>query len=522
MSSLAGLNERYDVVVVGGGVHGAAAVLEASRLGYDALLVERSDFCSSTSSNSLKIIHGGLRYLQSADVRRSRESALEQSRLLDSAPHLVRILPCVMGVERSLSRGRLAVSLGLWLYDNLVCVGLANRRGGRLLSLPEAGRLVDGNVFECCTGAALWHDAQVLDSERLVMTYLKTAERAGARVLNYVSATAAVSGGAVAVELEDAITGASGRIHGDVLIDTASFLDPHRHWNRAVNLVVNRKFPDVGLALKLNGESRDSGRMLFATPLWDKTIIGTWYFPDRPGDPPALQESELDRCLRDTRDLLPWLEVADRDVSCIHVGRLPVKDSADPLSLLERPVVRAVNRDRRMISVTGVKYTTAGPTATRALRAAGLAGKGEARGTEPWYGTGRPGESIEAAVKDHWTARSGEDPDEAVIRRLCRQYGAVAVDIATTAARLPGGFERIPGCDAIRAEIHYCIEAEYCRSLADYILRRSGIGSLGAPPDETLVYCAAAMGRCFGWSNGRIAAEIGNVKAHYRRVEAGP
>lgn len=515
MRDLADLSARYDVVVIGGGVHGAAVALEATELGCSVLLVERGDFCSATSANSLRIIHGGLRYLQTADIRRSRESAREQHLLLDSVPHLVKPLTCLMGTDGSLARGRLAMSAGLWFYDNIVCTGLANRMRGRLLSPAEADRLLGMNVFARCTGAAMWRDAQVVDSERLVLTYLKSAERAGARILNYTAATGLTPGEVNRLEIRDSIAGRSRRIEAGVVVDTASFVEPHRDWARAANLILNREFPDCALGVKLGGTSPESGRLLFATPLAGRTIAGTWYFPDRPGSPERLEQSELRRCLADVRRMLPGLEITESDISLVHLGRLPVRDASNPLSLLEKPVIRAPAGASRVICVTGVKYTTAGPTARKAMRQAGLAARRSTRRSAPWYGATEPIEATERTVRDCFAARGDATAREPVIQRLCRQYGSVAAAIAQLASRLPNGFERIPGSDGIRAEIDYCIEHEYCRTLADFLLRRSGIGSLGMPPDDAVEFCAAAMAERFGWSDARTDAEIQELGARF-------
>lgn len=510
MSDLADLKPRYDVVVIGGGVHGAAAALEAARHGLGVLLVERDDFCSHTSANSLKIIHGGLRYLRSADLRRSRESAREQRALLRLAPHLVKPLPCLMGTDRSLTGGRAAMAAGIWAYDHLVCAGLGARPRGRTMTVEEADRLAGFGAFDGCTGAALWHDAQVTDSERLVITYLKTAERAGASLRNYTEATGVDRGESVSVTLRSIDDPGTHRIEAGRVVDTASLLDPHPFWTRAVNLVINRRFGTHAIGRKLSRRSGDSQRLFFATPSGGRLIVGTWYFPDRRDDWDRLTPDELRRCETDVQDLLPDLAIDASEISRIHIGRLPVSDAAHPLSLLEKPVIRAHEGDSRVVCVTGVKYTTARPTAAKALAETGLdvvrPGDDESRGT--LYGAGPPaGESLEATVRDLLQEVLDKERLEPIVRRLSGQYGAAAVEIARMATRTPNGIERIPGCDAIRAEIAYCIEQEYCRTTGDFLLRRSGLASLGPPPDDTIGYCVAAMAEYLGWSDSRIADE---------------
>jgi len=522
VSALSELKPHYDVLVIGGGVHGAATALEAARLGYGVLLVEQGDFCSGTSANSLKIIHGGLRYLQSLDLRRSRESAREQSRLLRCAPQLVEPLSCLMATQRSLRRGRLATAIGLWFYDHVIRLGLPAHPHGRLLSPAEAERLAGRDLFENCSGAALWHDARVVDTERLVLTYLKNAERAGARICNYVSATQVHHDNDIAVALHDGFTGARARITADAVIDTGSFLDPHPHWVRAVNLVLEGRLVDCAVGLR-SGSTGDSGRLFFATPLRQATIVGTWYFPDREQAPHRLTRAELGGCMADVRRLFSDLELVEADIARIHLGRLPVNDPARPLSLLEKPVIRAVGGDPRVVNLTGVKYTTAGPTAAKALRLARLpanrrAGQGRCR---PWYGATESTEAVKQRVRNLLEPRLEPAASGPIVERLCRQYGAVALDIVESASRAPNGFERIPGCDAIDAEIHYCIEHEHCRTLSDFVLRRSGLGALSAPPPAAVRHCADVMGRRFDWTQTRVDEELDRLSAGYEYVCAG-
>lgn len=517
MSALADLKPRYDVVVVGGGVHGAAAALEAAVPGREVLLLERNDFCSGTSANSLKIIHGGLRYLQSLDFRRSRESAREQARLLRRAPHLVEPMACLIGVEPSVARGPLVMGLGLWLYDNVVRLGLPGHPHGRLLTLEQARRMAGGNFFTGCTGAALWYDARVRDTERLVLTYLKTAERAGARIVNYAAVEQIDHGGEIALTVRDVATGETTVLEAGAVLDTASFAAPHPHWARAVNLVVGRRLLDCALGLRLPG---GAGRLLFAAPAGNATIVGTWYFEDAAPAAGGLRREELQRCLGDIRVLYPEAALSAQDVAAVHLGRLPVRDPGRPLSLLEKPVVRAVAGDSRVLSVTGVKYTTAGPTARMALERAGLAGgaPGDNDASAPWYGAAASPEAVSRAVRERLAPRLDEPGGGDVVERLCRQYGAVAVDIAEAAMSRPDGVERIPGCDAINAEIGYCIEHEYCRTVADFVLRRSGLGALGAPPPQAARYCAEVMARHFGWTPARVERELRDLDARYEHV----
>src|SRR5436305_3206824 len=115
-------DERFDVLVIGGGITGAGVALDAASRGLRTALVERDDFASGTSSKSSKMVHGGLRYLQNGDVRLVYEALAERQRLRKNAPHLVKILPFlipIVGGKEGIVPKSVARALGsaMWMYD---------------------------------------------------------------------------------------------------------------------------------------------------------------------------------------------------------------------------------------------------------------------------------------------------------------------------------------------------------------------------------------------------------------------
>ena len=150
----------YDVVVIGGGIHGICTLYEAARRGLSACLLERGDFVGATSSNSLKTIHGGLRYLQHADLGRMRESIRERARLLRAAPHLVRPLPFVLPTSGYGLRSKGLMRVALALND---AIGFDRSTGvvpgrdiprGRVIGREEMKSLVPGLDDPELTGGA--------------------------------------------------------------------------------------------------------------------------------------------------------------------------------------------------------------------------------------------------------------------------------------------------------------------------------------------------------------------------------
>ncbi|MGH9453717.1 MAG: glycerol-3-phosphate dehydrogenase/oxidase, partial [Terriglobia bacterium] len=200
----------FDLVVIGGGINGAATVREAVLRGLRVGLVDAQDFASGTSSRSSKLIHGGLRYLQQRDFKLVRESRLERRLLLKLAPHLARPLPFLLPIYREDPYSRFKIGLGLSIYDLLGNLGPADRH--RMLSAQETLRSVPRLKSEGLLGGAVYHDSETEDARLCVENVLDAATH-GAVVANYVSVeklvTANDAGGAniVTAEARDQLSG---------------------------------------------------------------------------------------------------------------------------------------------------------------------------------------------------------------------------------------------------------------------------------------------------------------------------
>src|SRR5207244_2261218 len=175
---------EYDVVIVGGGMAGAGVARELALRGVSVALVEKGDFASATTSQSSKLIHGGLRYLELFDFGLVRESLREGETLRRLAPHLVRPLPFLVPIYRDSSRGLIKVRIGLKLYDWLAPGRRRERyrvlRPVDALSLEPALRAGD------LRGAGYYFDDLLLYPERLCLENVLSACRVGARAFNYV------------------------------------------------------------------------------------------------------------------------------------------------------------------------------------------------------------------------------------------------------------------------------------------------------------------------------------------------
>ncbi|MGE3345335.1 MAG: FAD-dependent oxidoreductase, partial [Vicinamibacterales bacterium] len=166
-------NLSVDVVVVGGGIHGLFAAYDAAQRGLSTVLLERDDFGAGISFNHQRTIHGGLRALQSGNVRKCREMIRERRAWARMAPHLVRPLPFLIGTYRGTTRARTAVRLGMKVFDwlgrdrNRDVLPELHLPKGRLESAAATKRLFPGISEAGLSGGAIWYDYQTIHPDRL-------------------------------------------------------------------------------------------------------------------------------------------------------------------------------------------------------------------------------------------------------------------------------------------------------------------------------------------------------------------
>src|SRR5882724_4085362 len=205
----------FDVVVVGGGIYGLTIAYDAAQRGLSVALVERDDFGSGTSFNHLRTIHGGVRYLQTLDLSRARESVRERRTMARIAPHAVRPLPFAVPIYRSFTKGKLAMRAG-FLLDRLVAAGrnrgvAASHRlpAGRVISRGNAVQRFPGLRRQGLTGAGVMYDYVTTEADRLTFSFALAAVEHGAVLANHVEAVAPLVEGTrvVGVSARDTLGG---------------------------------------------------------------------------------------------------------------------------------------------------------------------------------------------------------------------------------------------------------------------------------------------------------------------------
>jgi glycerol-3-phosphate dehydrogenase len=526
----------YDILVIGGGIHGLAIAYEAASRGLQTALVEASDYGSGISFNHQKTAHGGLRYLQSGRFDRARDGIHERRALARIAPWLLRPLPFLIGTYRSVLKGRLVLRAAFKIDEMLG----RHRNAGvepelhlpapRLVSKAATLRLFRGVKQTGLTGGAQWYDYQIVEGERLTFAFAAAADRAGADLANYVEAVAPIKEGTriAGMTVRDALTGRDFTIRPRIVVNAAgahagtvmNAFGVKREFRllKAMNLVTSRRASDMALAAP-----GPSGRMLTLVPWRGRALIGTSqseaFVPA--GSRPAVTRAELDAFVKEANEAFPALALSAAEVTLVHRGLVPaiagrngrpeLKPTADVLD-------HAADGIEGAFTVVGVKYTSARGVAERAVNA--IAKRlGRRLPASRTASATLPG----AAIADHEalaieTGRHlGIEIPLPPIRHLIAKYGEAAADIVKLSAERPELQAPVsPNVPTLAAEVVHVIHHEQAVTLSDIVIRRTGLGSADPPEEAALAGCAAIAKAELGWDDARTAAEIAAVREFYR------
>jgi glycerol-3-phosphate dehydrogenase len=514
----------FDLLVIGGGICGLMAAWDGATRGLRVALIDRHDFGSGASFNHHRTLHGGLRYLQSADVVRLRESVRERRTWARIAPHLIALQP--FAIEANGARGKNAVLLqagfraDAWLAaDRNAGIDSSLRLpAGRVVSGSDRAAVETGDLLPKDAPLALWSDYRTEHAERLTMAVALAASHAGAVLANYVDAIEPVRehGRIAGVIARDGIDGARLAIKARITINATgaaagrvmAMLGVRRPTPlvKAMNVVTRRSAPAVAC-----GAPTSSGRLLFTMPWQGRLAIGTWHGSEPCGaDAGLVTATELESFIDEINDAFPPLRLEPRDITLVQRGIVPARIRRGHVSLADRPLVREHRQDGvdGVVTVIGVKYTTARAAAEHAV-------------TLALAQTGYSSPPRTATLRLPGSIPNGSPPPSALIdleawQYLQRIYGAEAERIAATTTAHPHLAERIiPPLPIIGAQIVEAARREMALTLEDVVLRRTGLGAAGYPGDDAILKVDRLMREELGWTSARVRDEIQLLKEFY-------
>jgi glycerol-3-phosphate dehydrogenase len=524
----------FDVLVIGAGVYGAAIAWDASLRGLSVALIDKGDFGSRTSANSLKILHGGLRYLQQMDLKRMRESIRARRNFCRIAPHMVRVLPCVMPTYGEFKRGKLALSLALRLND---WVGYERNRGldrslrlpgGTILSKQECLSILPGVRAEGLTGAGLWYDCQMLHPERLTLSMILSAVQAGTCAVNYLETRRLIThhNTVAGIEAHDVLTGQDVTVRARVVVNAAgpwvnhilesvkgSFAPISLPMTRAMNILVKCSITNDVAA----GVYKPGGQVLFITPWKGCSLVGTIHTPFNGNvEQPDVAWDDIQDFVREINLAYPGAQLREDDILGYNSGLLPgapgCQSSSSVQLLKQYQIVDHRERDAMdgLMTVIGVKYTTALDVASKTVDHvfkklqypvfASLLNNHCVVGGTIQDITRYKQEQIEHNLHSlgpesivHLIESYGDDYS-AIVERYAEEQEAFA--------------QLVPDSPVLRLEIIHAVREESAQKLSDVILRRTDLASKGYPGDKCLASAAQIMAHELNWSLTRQEEEV--------------
>jgi glycerol-3-phosphate dehydrogenase len=550
-------SSEFDLVVIGGGIYGATAAWDAALRGLTVALIERRDFGHATSAQSLKVVHGGLRYLQNLDLSRIRVSDHERRVLMCVAPHLVHRLPVLLPTFRKGVQRRAMMGSALLAHELLSCdrnIGIQDPEKripfARLVSLRECLRLAPGLPAKGLTGGAVFYDGQLYNSERLTLSFVRSAAKQGACVANYVEAAGFIRNGKLisGVVATDQLTGQTLEIQARAVLNMAGpWVDTILRARggprtcrvptplvKTINVVARRLTDTHAIALTVprrgqTGESRTGSRLVYIAPWRDVSIIGSAHFvPDTGPDSIGASDAEIEMLLDDVNAAYPIAALQRDDVTLVRCGLVPGTHAArtDPYRTARhhRIIDHMADGADGLFSVIGVKWTTARHVAqqvvSRVVRKLGLkAGPAQSDRT-PLHDAASDNFSdfLDDAMRAH-----GHELPSTTLLQIVRNYGTAYPDVLELARPHGDLAQSVEGSDhLLRAQVLYAIRHEMARKLEDIVLRRTELAVCSHPGQAVLSKTAHFMAVELGWDEPKIADELAATQAMLTKIRARP
>jgi len=517
---LALFNCQFDLLVCGGGVYGAWTAYDAALRGLKVAIVEQSDWANATSSASSKLIHGGLRYLETYDFKLVKKALHERQMLLDMAPHRVWPLRFGVPIYKDSRIGKFRMMAGLALYDFLA--GNLNTMMGyqhfdaqafaTQFPFLDSGNLQSGFTYT---------DAQT-DDARLVLELIDGAVKAGAVCVNYCKLTAFIEsdGYAYGAKVEDQISGEIGQVNARQCVNTigqwTTTSPEDRSWcrlSKGVHLLLPATLGQEALLLT----AQSDGRVFFAIPWYGLTLIGTTDTAYHGNvDHVAVEKADVDYLLAEANHYfrITWTEA---DIISSYAGLRVIKHDHNSFST-------STSRDWRLKTTrNGVHYSIGGKLTSAREDAShivdtvcaqlGINAQCPTYGMKfPWAPDGTYSEWLSAANAEAY--KLGIDEESA--KWLVRRHGKRVDEIFRIINKETLMAERIiPSLPFIQADLLLCARNEMVVHLSDLLRRRIPILLLSKLGDDDFRRIANSVAATLGWDELTIDFEIKSCRLGY-------
>jgi glycerol-3-phosphate dehydrogenase len=545
------LKPHYPVLIIGAGINGCGTFRDLALQGVDCLLIDRGDVCEGASAASSRLIHGGIKYLETGEFRLVRESAMERNRLLRNAPHYVRPLETVLPVQSWLGgivpsamrffglkaklkdRGAAITELGLRIYDayNRKVQALPNHRFFGKAKLRAAYPALDARII----AAGLYYEGHITHAERLGLELVMDglAATPGCELLTYAVATAAEATGGI--RITDLITGISREVTADVIINAGgAWIDKvneglgitsrHIGGSKGSHLIIENPQLLAALQGRMIYFGTADGRVNLIYPFFGHVLVGSTDIPVKDADDAICDDGETDYLLATVAEIFPSIPITRGQILLTYCGvrPLPRAEGVD-IGTVSRD--HAIRRDvlpgtqRPVLSLIGGKWTTFRAFSAQAADDV-LATLGRSRrvSTEDIaIGGGRGFPADEAAARQ-WARSLSEvhGLTQARAEALLARYGTTAEILARAiAASADKPLATLPGYS--RAEMAWLCREEPLRRLSDLLFRRTTIAMEGLLTPAAIAEAAGIAADALDWSAERTAQEIALTTSEFTR-----
>lgn len=548
------LKPHYPVLIIGAGINGCGTFRDLCLQGVDCLLIDRADICEGASAAPSRLIHGGIKYLETGELRLVRESAIERNRLLRNAPHYVKPLETVLpmrswlggiipsalrflGFKAKLAdRGAVISELGLRIYDAY------NRR---IKALPDhrffgPSRLraeypdLDGKII----AAGLYHEGRVTHAERLGLELVMDglAANPGSALRTYTRAEAGATPGSLTIT--DQLSGQSVPVTADIVINAGgAWIDKvnaglgiasrHMGGSKGSHLIVDNKDLHDALEGRMIYFGTADGRVNLLYPFFGNVLIGSTDIPVKDPDEAVCSEAEQDYLLSVVGEIFPRMMPKREQVLLTYCGVRPLPRS-------EGVDIGTVSRDHAIaqdllpgtevpvLSLIGGKWTTfrafSEQVADRVLTILGTTRRLTTEDLPIGGGRGYPASREEQL---DWAQRLATEHGLTAARAdvLLSRYGTAAEEIARfIAAGADRALNTLPGYS--EREIAFLCSEEPMRRLSDLLFRRTSIAMEGLLTRPAIEEAARIAASTVGWSEAQTLAEIAHADAEFTRRAA--
>jgi len=541
-------DQQFDVTIIGGGISGAWLALHCAQQGYSTALIEKYDYASQTSSSSSKLLHGGVRYLQQMQFDKVRESAMERAEYLYAAAHLSTPVPFAIPTYKDFQRSKFFLNCGMLAYK-ILCLGQNRIIGSAEQRIPNSHSIsaaqlsgLVGASDEPHTGAVVFYERHMLDSERMVLAILQTARKAGAQVHNYVAATDllvtdnTVSG----LKAQDELTKDNFEIHSKLVINAAGpWVDqlnsalpmagnaPNINGFAVGSHIITRQISDHAIALTTQHQSDAKidrgGRHVFIIPWRGHSLIGTSYNEiEVPEQNLAIAADHVTQLIDAVNAGLPSAKLEAKDLVSGYSGLYPLKtdnikstvyQGSGEYQIIDHAQANNVNG---MITALGAKFTTGRKLSELTMKVVNKKFQ-KSNKLKRCKLVGSNYHSLsqftQAKVEQYQDHLNGD-----TVKHLIDLYGS---ELDAFIKRMEYNTALLkPICsqaDDIVGQILWAVEQEQALTLNDVLFNRTSLGLLGIEQD-TINNTAEFMRKLLNWSTQEQQQQIQVVQKKLTRI----